>query len=187
MENENIENESIEVESVNENTNIETGVEDISIYDVEEFEQVPEKVTLEETGEAALIEEGTEGSDESMDIMEPEEEFEELIKEYLKTKLDTTEEVDIEEDEVIDGSEKGILATNETSDIDYTQYLIDIRYSSARTYEVLHDIQEVIDDYMDNNTLNSPVSDISLTNALLIVIFITLLFNGVLSFARRIF
>lgn len=187
MENENIENETIEVESISENSDIETAMDDVSIYDVEEFEEIPEKVTLEETGEDDLIEEVASAPDESQDPEEPEQEFEQLIKDYLKTKIDTTEEEEVEEEEVIEGLEKGVLATNATSEIDYTQYLTDIRYSSARTYEVLHDMQEILDEYMDNNTLNSPVSDISLTNALLIVLFIVLLFNGVLSFARRIF
>lgn len=185
MENESIENDVIEDESVPENTTIETGMENVSIYDVEEFEEIPEKVTLEETGEDNLIEDVSLAPDNSQDPEEPEEEFENLIKEYLKTKLDDTEE--IEEEEVINGLDKVVSSNNSTTEIDYTQYLVDIRYSSARTYEVLHDIQGVIDDYLDNNTLNSPVSDISLTNALLIVLFIALLFNGVLSFARRIF
>lgn len=187
MENENIENETIEVESVSEDTNIETGVDDVSIYDVEEVQNVPEKITLEETGENIILEEVVPVTDEHQDPEEPEEEFEQLIKDYLKSKLDKTEEEEIEDEEVLDGIEKGVADTNATNDIDYTQYLKDISYSSARTYEVLHDMQEVLVDYMDNNTLNSPVSDISLTNALLIVLFIALLFNGVLSFARRIF
>lgn len=187
MENENIENEVIEVESVSENSATQTGMEDVSIYDVEEFEEIHEKVTLEETGEDNLIEEVAPAPDESQDLEEPEEEFEQLIKEYLKSKIDSSVEEEIDEEEVTEGLEKGVSAINAPSEIDYTQYLKDIRYSSARTYEVIHDMQEVLDDYMDNNTLNSPVSDISLTNALLIVLFIALLFNGVLSFARRIF
>lgn len=186
MENENVENEIIEVESSIENSVVETGVEDVSIFDVEEVKNIPEKITLEEIGEDNLIEEVAPAFDESQDPEEPEEEFEQLIKEYLKTKLDNTDE-EVEEEEILEGLEKGVSSTNATTEIDYTQYLKDIRNSSARTYEVLHDMQGVLDDYMDNNTLNSPVSDISLTNAILLVLFITLLFNAVLSFARRIF
>lgn len=190
MENENIEIESIEIESSSTDTVNETGVVDVSIYDVEEVENIPEKITLEETGEDNLIEEVAPAPDVSQDPEEPEAEFEQLLKEYLKERIEKSEGSEVEE---IEGSEN--LTKDSTAELendepvtpDYSYVLDRIRSNTSHTYSALVGIQDSIDEYNDNNTLTSSINDISLTNALLILLFIALLFNGVLSFARRIF
>ena len=44
-----------------------------------------------------------------------------------------------------------------------------------------------IEGYLSDNTMQSKIEDISLTNQLLIVVFIGILFTALLNFSRRIF
>lgn len=174
MENENIENEVIEseiienevIEDVSENTN----PENVSINDVSEIEDVPEKIILDDS-EVENIKE-----DNSQDL-------EQLLRNYFSTNSTSGSE---ETTEQIEGDSSDLTNEEETV-LDYTSLLNDILNNTQDSKQLLNDTYDNIVEVQENNVFTSSIEDISLTNQLLIVLVIILLFNGLLDFARRIF
>ena len=107
-----------------------------------------------------------------------------LLKEYIKSTLEENEEETVqeevqEEDQADDETEIEI--------IDYTDLLKDISDKS----DIINSTQEIIlsrsIEYDENNVLSADINDISLTNALLVLLFIGVLFTGSINFARGFF
>ena len=174
MENENIENEVIEenienevIEDVSENKNF----EDISINDVSEIEDVPEKIILDDT-EVENIED-----DDSQDL-------EQLLRNYFSTNSNSGSE---ETTEQIEGDSSDTTIEDEETVLDYTSLLNEIISNTADSKKLISNTYDNITEVQENNLFSSSIEDISLTNQLLIVLIMVLLFNGLVDFARRIF
>ena len=103
-----------------------------------------------------------------------------LLMEYIKSQLleEQLNEVQRNDENVSDSS-------NDDSNnvIDY-QSLID---SIDLLYQEQLNTNMDIETYLEDNTMQSNVEDISLTNQLLIVVFLGILFTALLNFSRRIF
>lgn len=143
-----------------------------------EIIEVPENITdfVEEVPE----EEFEYVETEEIEIEDKENENEILI-EYIKQQLNTQlNEVELENVQ-IDDSNNG----------DDPVYSSDIQSVDPQLIEDIFNELEIqtgyIEEYNRNNTMQSEVEDISLTNTLLIIVFIGILFTAVLNFSRRIF
>lgn len=140
---------------------------------IEHTEELTELVPEETTEEVAIEEVPQEETDEIR-------EENELLIEYIKQQL----EENIEEEEINENDQNDIYNDGaylrSGSDIESVDYSEDILTE-------LEIITGYIEEYNRNNTLQSDIEDISLTNALLIVVFIGILFTAALNFSRRIF
>lgn len=149
---------------------------------MEENYEIIEENTEEVTEE--VIEEVTEEitEDNPVDIPEsiPEQERDnenELLIEYIKQELSKeVEEESNETDDIVDDSNSDNFLSNESIELK-----LDNINNSIETFTT------IMTDYNDNNNLQSDINDISLTNVLLLLIFISILFSALVNFARRIF
>lgn len=114
--------------------------------------------------------------------------FEELLKEFIEQKLNEGENVEEEQTEnninSVDGDSVSLLS--DSNSIDYTQLLEDLLNYSQEILLSVNTANDNYDVYMQNNDINADLNNISLSNYLLLLVFIALLFNAVLNFARRI-
>ena len=106
-----------------------------------------------------------------------------LLIEYIKTQLSQ----EIEEQQ--EGTEENVESngdsfTSDISDVDNIGLLSD---SIDLLYQEQLNTNSTLETYLSDNTMQSNVEDISLTNQLLIVVFIGILFTALLNFSRRIF
>lgn len=118
-----------------------------------------------------------------------EQSLEELLRQYFSGATDS-KSVDPEKDVLEEKSlEEGLTenANSESSEIDYTQILDDLYDMAAANNSIQEETLQSIQEYEDNNTLQSDVNNISLGNALLLYVASCILFVGLLTFARRIF
>ena len=110
--------------------------------------------------------------------------LETLLKEYIKSTLEENEEKTISEEGQEEDQEDN---ETEIEIIDYTDLLKDISDKS----DIINSTQELIlsrsIEYDENNVLSADINDISLTNALLVLLFIGMLFTGSINFARGFF
>lgn len=115
--------------------------------------------------------------------------FEELLKEFIEQKLNEGENAEEEQTEKnidsIDGGNISLLS--DSNSIDYTQVLDDLLSYSQDILLSVNTSNDNYDVYMQNNDINADINNISLSNYLLLLVFIALLFNAVVNFARRIF
>lgn len=108
--------------------------------------------------------------------------LEQLLKEYFSTSSGSSDDLE----EYGDNSRE---ASSESSEqiIDYTEVLNDL-YDMA-TYNA--SLQEItishIEEYEENNTLHSPIDNVSLTNILIFNVGLCVLALAMFNFARRIF
>lgn len=103
-----------------------------------------------------------------------------LLMEYIKSQL-LEEQISEETNNVQDD---GNNVTGNSSDVDIYQPLKD---SIDLLYQEQLNTNMNIEAYLSDNTMQSKIEDISLTNQLLIVVFIGILFTALLNFSRRIF
>ena len=132
MENENIENEVVDNEIVEnevvEDVTEDTTVEDVSIDDVSEIENVPEKIILEDSEVENIQEE------------EPEQDLEELLRNYFSNSSDSGVENNTE---AVEGSNEGSPAEYE-NELDYTLVLNDILSNTADSKQIISDTYDNI-------------------------------------------
>lgn len=114
------------------------------------------------------------------EIIQSEQSENELLYEYIKTQLLEQEQIE-ELNNVENVSDSSTYAS---SSVDNYQPLID---SIDLLYQEQLNTNMDIETYLENNTMQSNVEDISLTNQLLIVVFLGILFTALLNFSRRIF
>lgn len=173
--------ENEEIYEVNENNDIYS--EDIS----EEVSEEDLEECIESVSESCLQSDVINNSDDivAADLPEIDTTFEELLKDYLRSSL----QKDIETEDV---SEEGSVVFGSTEEpeevvIDYTEILTDIQKKSDDIYKTDSEIylRSVENDI--NNTLSSDLESISLTNFLLLALFVATLFTGVINFSRRLF
>lgn len=110
-----------------------------------------------------------------------------LIKEYLKNEIEQNEIENTNETDEENNKENIAEDNQETDTIDYSNQLSIITNLLLENQSEISAQTVMLEDYNENNVLQSDINDISLTNILLIVTFITLLFNALLNFSRRIF
>lgn len=101
----------------------------------------------------------------------------EYIKQQLNTQLNEVESENVQIDDSNNGDDPVLSSDIQSVD---PQLLEDI-------FNELEIQTGYIEEYNRNNTMQSEVEDISLTNTLLIIVFIGILFTAVLNFSRRIF
>lgn len=106
-----------------------------------------------------------------------------LLIEYIKSQLSEEIEEQQEGTEVNDESNSD-NSTPDSSDVDNIGLLSD---SIDLLYQEQLNTNMIIETYLSDNTMQSNIEDISLTNQLLIVVFIGILFTALLNFSRRIF
>ena len=117
-------------------------------------------------------------------IQDTNEDINDLLIEYIKNQIENDNK---EETEYIkETDEENINITTEIDenyDNQIGETLEEVRSIKSNT-----DYQSMIlDDYNDNNSLSSDMTEISLTNMLLIMIYMSILFSALLNFSRRIF
>lgn len=106
-----------------------------------------------------------------------------LLIEYIKTQLAQDLEEQTEETNLNDeiGSDTSSSDNNDNDNIGPLKDSIDLLYQEQLNTNIS------LETYLSDNTMQSNVEDISLTNQLLIVVFIGILFSALLNFSRRIF
>ena len=174
MENDDI----IEIEETMDSTE-NTVIDDRSEDDI--YNDENEEITLEEITDSPS--EGDSVPEFAPDPNDRNDTLEDLLRNYFLKSSNSELEENIE-------SNDDNIASNEASSessSDYTLLLEEILQSSHDSYDTIDNLYTAYDQYMDNNSLDSSVDDISLNNTLLLVLIIVLMFNGVLDFARRIF
>ena len=173
MENELIETEILDSCIDNEVTEdvIENTIdENVSINDVSEIEAIPEKIILDDSDIENIKEDSSQN-------------LEQLLRNYFSTNSTSGSEDTIEQ---IEGDSSDSTNEEETV-LDYTSILNDILTNIEDSKQLINDTYDYILEVQENNIFSSSIEDVSLTNQLLIVLVIILLFNGLLDFARRIF
>ena len=112
--------------------------------------------------------------------------LEELLRQYFSGSNEKSldPEKDVLENENL---REGVEANNESSEIDYTEILNDLYDVASQGISDQEYTIALIEEYNDNNTLQSSVVDISLSNTLLLYLCGCILFGAVLNFGRRIF
>lgn len=168
-----MENENMEIEIVSEDTTTDSSVSSDFQSDLPEMSEDVQTVTEDISEEAP---------------QETEQVFEELLKEFIEQKIsegENVEEVQTENNnDSVDGDSVSLLSDSES--IDYTQLLEDLLTYSQDILLSVNTANDNYDVYMQNNDINADINNISLSNYLLLLVFIALLFNAVLNFARRI-
>lgn len=173
MENELIETEILDSCIDNEVTEdvIENTIdENVSINDVSEIEAIPEKIILDDSDVENIKEDTSQN-------------LEQLLRNYFSTNSTSGSEDTIEQ---IEGDSSDSTNEEETV-LDYTSILNDILTNIEDSKQLINYTYDYILEVQENNIFSSSIEDVSLTNQLLIVLVIILLFNGLLDFARRIF
>ena len=189
MENEFVNVNISEEESID---NVETLVEDaetfnsdeVTIDKIQDFEvdsEISEKVTLDDNE----VENITEFDDSKL---------EDLLRSYFKSESVGVESSGVESSGVeFSGVESsgvessGIeFSGSEYSNIDYTALLEDLLSDTGNLNDSFDSLNTYIEDYENNNNLQSNVDDISLSNLLLILCFIGFLVSALFDFARRV-
>lgn len=112
--------------------------------------------------------------------------LEELLRQYFSGSSEKSldPEKDVLENENL---REGENANNESSEIDYTQILNDLYDVASQGVSDQEQTIALIEEYNENNTLQSSVVDISLSNILLLYLCGCILFGAALNFGRRIF
>ena len=142
--------------------------------------------TMEETvEEEVIVDTPTEESsasvpDDNLDPQQNEPTENELLMEYIKRELLQNENIEEDNEESEQVSE---ISAMESSQQDYFEILSEL---GAIKNELIYQTA-IYDDYNDNNHLFSNIDDISLSNTLLLLIFISTMFAALISFSRRIF
>ncbi len=140
------------------------------------IEQVEENETIEENNEE-VVEEISEEITEEVPAMEDEND---ILIEYIKQQIEKEKE---EEQTQNDENDISIDANDLRSGSDIQS--VDPVLSDI--YDEVTILSGYIEEYNRDNTLQSDINDISLSNQLTILLFISILFTAVLNFSRRIF
>lgn len=146
-------------------------------------EEIIEVIPEEAIEEEIIVEESEPVVPVEPDPQESEPTEEELLLEYIKQELlKNSEDDEVDELEQIEGIEmqSELLSASEVVTPDYTQQLDDIQTE-------LNSISVYMENDILNNQMDSSVDNISLTNSLLLVTIVCVLFSTALNFARRIF
>lgn len=162
----------MEEELLNENV-IESDSESIEISDQENIVLSDEIVNNVVSDQEVITEENIQNEQSENDLLI------EYIKNQLSQEIEEQQEGTLQNDESVSNS-----SSDNSSDVDIYQSLTD---SIDLLYQEQLNTNMDIETYLENNTMQSNVEDISLTNQLLIVVFIGILFTALLNFSRRIF
>lgn len=157
--------------------------ENIEIYE-DEIEEitasVEETISGTDSGTEFNIECGDPFMDASFDsstVGDSEQSLEELLREYFAGFREAS--LDQEEEEQILRSGEG------SSDIDYTEILEELLQYSEDSASINSSLYEYYQEYDENNNLQSGVDNISLTNYLLLIVFISILASTTIGLLRR--
>lgn len=141
--------------------------------------EVLEETTPEETenndNESALVPEPVPDPEQTEDSLE------ELLEEFIQNRIAEQNE---------NSEEIETLETENSSEVvvsDYSDYYSQIIELLGENQLELEGLSTAYENYVDNNNLQSEISDISLSNMLSIILIISILFTALLNFSRRIF
>lgn len=146
-------------------------MEDEIIEVTEQIEELPIEEVIEENKEEVITEVEEVHNNEEND----------LLIEYIKQEL--LKNTEIEEGENIN-EVGGTVDSNNSGDVLDNEPITDLL---SDIYDEIGIQIGYIEEYNRNNTLQSDINDVSLTNIMLILIFISILFTALLNFSRRIF
>ena len=107
--------------------------------------------------------------------------LEELLEDYIQSRVVEDEESDMEVDEVTSVSDSEIIVQ------DYSDYYSQIVNLLGENQIELQTQSTTLEDYVETNNISADFETISLTNQLLILIYVSILFTALLNFSRRIF
>ena len=153
-------------------------------------EYTTDEIIIEESNEEVLETDDISGevsNDNNTDVLES---VDNISSSYDSTESESLEELlrkyfsESEEEASIRGASDS--GSEESSQIDYTEILNDLLTVSEDQATLETSIYEYFETYEENNNIHASVDDISLTNVLLLVIFMGLLFTATINFARRI-
>ena len=108
-------------------------------------------------------------------------ELETLLRDYLSSRLGASEA----SSEASSGEASSV--SSEETLIDYTDILNDLYDATSDNASYCSSIYDFLEEYDSNNNLQSDVNDISLSNTLLLLVFVGVLFGALIDFGRRIF
>ena len=153
-------------------------------------EYTTEDIIIEESNEEVLETDdfaGEIGNDNNIDVLES---VANISSSYDSTESESLEELlrkyfsESEEEASLRGSSDS--GSEESSQIDYTEILNDLLTASEDQATIETSLYEYFETYEENNNIHASVDNVSLTNVLLLVIFMGILFTATLNFARRI-
>lgn len=140
---------------------------------------------IEETNEIIdspqIVNESEPVPESTPDLEQTEKTLEDLLEDYIESRLEENEQTDseIQEDTEISDSEVVIQ--------DYSDYYSQIVNLLGENQIELETQNTTLEDYSENNNISAEFETISLTNQLLILIYVSILFTALLNFSRRIF
>ena len=156
------------------------GSSDIS-FDVQEQSED----LLEKTEETVIVPSDDINDSSSTDISLQSDSFEmeleNLLRDYLSSRSGASESSSES------SSCESSSGSSEVTVIDYTDILNDLYGVTSDSATTCSSIYAYMEDYDTNNNLQSDVNDISLSNTLLLLLFVGILFGAVIDFGRRIF
>lgn len=141
------------------------------------------EVSNDDTEVSSLVQEEESPPDPSEETEHFEKSLEDLLKEYIENSI-SDDSTEVSEDGELS---EGINNDSEETSIDYTDMLNKIivsneDISSYSEHLYAQQIQQNV-----NNTLSSDIESISLTNFLLLAVFVAILFNALMNFAGGFF
>lgn len=115
------------------------------------------------------------------DLEQTERSLEELLEDYIESRLVEDEENNLE------GEEDNSVSDSEIIVQDYSDYYSQIVNLLGENQLELKTQSTTLEDYNETNNIAADFETISLTNQLLILIYVSILFTALLNFSRRIF
>lgn len=172
--------EEYEIEYQDNDSAVDNEYTDIS-FDVQEQSET----VLEEIEDTDVVFTDVTSDSSSVDISvesdTSEVELENLLRDYLSTRSVASESSSES------SSGESSTGSSEETLIDYTDILNDLYDVTSDNASFCSSIYDYLEEYDTNNNLQSDVNDISLSNTLLLFVFIGILFGSVIDFGRRIF
>lgn len=155
---------------------IEDNTEDITENNTEDIVQSDEIIDNVVQDQEMITEENVQNE-------QTEQSENDLLIEFIKTQLSQDLEEQTEETSESDEirSDSSSIDNSDNDNIGPLKDSIDLLYQEQLNTNMS------IETYLSDNTMQSNVDDISLTNQLLIIVFIGILFTALLNFSRRIF
>lgn len=148
---------------------------------LEVIEETTEETTEEIIDSPPALNESEPVPDFNPDLEQTERTLEELLEDYIESRLVEDEE------NTMEGEEDTTVSDSEIVVQDYSDYYSQIVNLLGENQIELKTQSTTLEDYNETNNIAADFETISLTNQLLILIYVSILFTALLNFSRRIF
>lgn len=148
---------------------------------LELIEEITEETTEEIIDSPPALNESEPVPEFTPDLEQTERSLEELLEDYIESRLVEDEENNLE------GEEDTSISDSEIIVQDYSDYYSQIVNLLGENQLELKTQSTTLEDYNETNNIAADFETISLTNQLLILIYVSILFTALLNFSRRIF